>query len=184
MYLSAPVYSQKLAAETVKTLVLPKSEAPPTKQPWRVSAPHTHVKVTAITDRGHAACGQHGLFARQNLEPDSFILPYLGFVHNRSDTNEQSDYDLSLDRELGVGVDAWRMGNEARFINDYRGISTGPNAEFRETFVVGSKTERVMGVFVLGVGKKRPTGIRRGEEILVSYGKGFWAERNSAQDVK
>lgn len=105
----------------------------------------------------------------------------MGYVHGPADLDEDSDYDLSLDRELGVGVDASKMGNEARFINDYRGVSTGPNAEFRLVFIdVGKgQVEKRMGVFVLSAGKsgKRAKGIEKGKEILVSYGKGFWAER-------
>jgi hypothetical protein len=113
-------------------------------------------------------------------------LPYLGYVHNQIDIDDTSDYDLSLDREHGIGVDATTMGNEARFINDYRGVSTAPNAEFRDIFFdIGTgKVEKRVGVFVLSAGKsgKRAKGIGRGHEILVSYGKGFWTERQSTQE--
>jgi hypothetical protein len=109
----------------------------------------------------------------------------LGYVHDQTDTDEASDYDLSLDRELGIGVDASKMGNEARFINDYRGVAAAPNAEFRDIHVdIGSgKVERRVGVFVLSAGKsgKRAKGIGRGQEILVSYGKGFWTERQATE---
>lgn len=115
-----------------------------------------------------------------------------------------SDYDLSLHRELGVGIDASTCGNEARFINDYRGIRATPNARFEEHWVrlplsrgppreswprdVGGdakrwKWELRMGVCVLGIrrdgkgGGKR--GILAGDEIVVSYGKGFWRERRA-----
>ena len=115
------------------------------------------------------------------------ILFYIGIVHGNEDTDVTSDYDLSLDRELGLGVDAATAGNEARFINDYRGITDrGPNAEFREVWVETSKGkyEKRMGVFVLPAGKsgKRAAGIKKGEEILVSYGKGFWNGRRDAGD--
>jgi hypothetical protein len=100
--------------------------------------------------------------------------------------DETSDYDLSLDRESGIGVDASKMGNEARFMNDYRGVAAGPNAEFRDVLVdVGfGIVEKRMGIFVLSTGKsgKRAKGIERGEEILVNYGKGFWAERQPAAE--
>lgn len=97
-----------------------------------------------------------------------------------------SDYDLTLGpRELGIGIDASRQGNEGRFVNDFRGVrDTGPNAEFREVWVTigvgkSKRIERWMGVFVLPAGKsgKNVKGIRKGEEIVVSYGKGFWQER-------
>jgi hypothetical protein len=44
--------------------------------------------------------------------------------------------------------------------------------------------EKRVGVFVLSAGKsgKRAKGIGRGQEILVSYGKGFWTERQSMEE--
>lgn len=143
--------------------------------------PSPNVRITTISDKSHPACGQRGLFTAQHLEPNSFILCYIGYVHGREDSDARSDYDLSLDRDLEIGVDASIMGNEARFINDYRGIGSGPNAEFREIWIdIGhGRVEKRMGVYVLTAGKsgKRAKGISKGQEILVSYGKGFWIER-------
>ncbi|KAK8437568.1 hypothetical protein IWX49DRAFT_549770 [Phyllosticta citricarpa] len=148
-------------------------------------SPNPNVLITPITTTGHPACGQAGLFARAALPPATLILTYSGTLHTRDDADAASDYDLSLDRELGVGVDAARGGNEARFVNDYRGVPgvAAPNAEFGDVWVEvdGKRVERRMGVWVLGKGKNakglRARGIRKGEEILVSYGKGFWRER-------
>jgi len=118
--------------------------------------------------------------------PDSFIICYLGYVHSQEDTDLSSDYDLSIDRELNIGIDATHMGNEARFINDYRGIGPAPNAEFRDIWIdVGQGVlEKRIGVYVLSAGKsgKRAKGITKGAEILVSYGKGFWHERQREHD--
>lgn len=186
LYLQVPTYSKKLKSDTLAALIIPKPDLPANKQTLKSSGPYANIKITSISSPSHPANGQHGLFASQHLRPDSFILPYLGYVHDQSDTDEASDYDLSLDREHGVGVDASRMGNEARFMNDYRGVSAGPNAEFRDVFIdLGNNTvEKRMGIFVLSAGKsgKRAKGIGKGEEILVSYGKGFWSERLGMQD--
>jgi len=69
-----------------------------------------------------------------------------------------------------------------RFINDYRGVAEAPRAEFRDIFVdIGNgKVEKRIGVFVLSAGKsgKRAKGIPKGQEILISYGKGFWGARS------
>lgn len=149
------------------------------------------VKVVTITDTNHPACGQRGLYAAEHLIPDAFIIAYRGHVHNNSlsDTDPHSDYDLSLDRDLGLSVDARRSGNEARFANDYRGILERPNAEFRDCFIQvpcpkrseGFRWERRVGIFVLSAGKAglRKKGIRQGEEIVVSYGKGYWEGRKT-----
>jgi SET domain-containing protein len=147
-----------------------------------------NVAITAIALADHPAHGQCGLFARRHLAPDTLILFYIGIIHGKEDMDPTSDYDLSLDRDLGVGVDASKAGNEARFINDYRGVTQkGPNAEFREVWVDCGKGryERRMAVYVLSAGKskKRAGGIKKGEEILVSYGKGFWSERQHNEDL-
>ncbi|KAF2268601.1 hypothetical protein CC78DRAFT_378828 [Lojkania enalia] len=183
-YLHAPSYSKKIQDEALNAIVFPKSNLSAHETLQHAAGPFAIIKIVRITDSSHPAYGQHGLFASKHLAPDSFVLPYLGYVHDKTDTDDESDYDLSLDRHYGIGVDASRMGNEARFINDYRGVSTkGPNAEFRDLFVdIGNgKVEKTMGVFVLRAGKsgKRAKGIAKGEEILVSYGKGFWTERQT-----
>jgi hypothetical protein len=170
----------------VNQLISRKSDLPAGTQVWKTSGPYGNVRITPVTDVSHPAYGQHALCTTQHLLPDTFIMPYLGYVHNQKDIDETSDYDLSLDREFGIGVDATTMGNESRFINDYRGVSTAPNAEFRDIFFdIGTgKVDKRVGVFVLSAGKsgKRAKGIGRGQEILVSYGKGFWSERQSTQE--
>lgn len=142
----------------------------------------TLVKITLITNPSHPANGQSGLFAVKDLKPDTFILRYQGEVHLTSDSetdpHANSNYDLSLDRYLGIGIDAEKMGNEARFINDFRGIGERANAEFREVWDERLR-ERGIGVFVVPERRdaKGKGGIKKGEEILVSYGKGFWGAR-------
>lgn len=186
IYLTKPSYAKSLDLDSI-TFTLSSSNPNPKE---RSTIPSTHkpgpcpsVKIALITNAAHPAYGQHGLFAGRHLPPDCFILFYIGYVHGRDDVNESSNYDLSLDRELGVGVDATRMGNEARFINDYRGVrDAGPNAEFRDCLYEGTekgKFEKRIGIYVLSKGKsgKRSAGIGKGEEILVSYGKGFWSHR-------
>ncbi|KAK4170604.1 hypothetical protein QBC36DRAFT_201075, partial [Triangularia setosa] len=153
------------------------------------------------------AFGQSGLFATQHLSPGSLILPYLGEYHPGSGPGLQnsdgydyskSDYDLWLDREGDVAVDAARCGNEARFVNDYRGVpyhppppgpgakqpkqqKGRPNAEFRVAWDE-RRQERVMSVWVLPEGKKGLNkGVERGGEVLVSYGRGFWEERRRGE---
>lgn len=153
------------------------------------SGPISHIKITNITDQTHPAFKQQGLFAGKNLEPNSFIIVYCGHMHGPDDlTSQDSDYDLMLDRDLNIGIDASRIGNEARFINDYRGVrAVGPNAEFRDIWIdLGhGQVLKGIGVFVLTAGNSkggkdpgRSKGIKKGDEILVSYGKGFWSHRS------
>ncbi|KAF1985804.1 hypothetical protein K402DRAFT_413086 [Aulographum hederae CBS 113979] len=178
-YLEKPVYSKFVTPDMRKELQNPSSPDPVIIKQTK-AGPTALVQISPISDPAHPAKGQHGLLAAQHLPPDSFILFYLGHVHAKEDADSESDYDLSLDRELGIGVDATMMGNEARFINDYRGIASRPNAEFRNVWAdSGGMLEKRMAVFVFSAGKsgKRSKGVAKGEEILVSYGKGFWTER-------
>ena len=125
---------------------------------------------------------------------------------------KSSDYDLWLlhlgSSQTDLAIDAARCGNEARFINDYRGIPNPafppgyipqskkekdqiflkrPNAEFKVVWDPIRK-ERAMAVYVLpapkrAVGKAREVGIKGGEEVVVSYGKGFWEGRRGEEGM-
>lgn len=190
-YLSEQTYSKAVTPE--QRIALSRS-TPETVSYARIAAealklPCALVEIRIISNTKHPACSQRGLFAAQNLEPDSFICLYLGYVHTNSlsDTDPHSDYDLAYDKEGGLSIDSAHCGNESRFANDYRGIAERPNIEFRDCLVQvksekradGMKWERRVGIFVLPAGKagKRQGGIKAGEEILVNYGKGFWEGR-------
>lgn len=153
------------------------------------------MKIQPISDPDHPANGQHGLFAARDLKPGTWIVAYLGRVHSDAPeaTDPQSDYDLWLDRDAGIAVDAAKAGNEARFVNDYRGVrSDGPNAEFGTAWCE-RWGQLCVGFWVRGAGKakvgkgkgksSRQEGIKKGEEILVSYGKGFWEGRMAEEDA-
>jgi len=194
-YLTTPAYSQTLNPTHLQILRTRSTDSLPLP-PNNPKGPSPLVKITPISLPSHPAYGQSGLFAVKDLKPGSFILQYVGEIHASPNSNPDpesgtesnskiidphanSNYDLSLDRNHGLGIDADQKGNEARFINDYRGVAERPNAEFREVWDEGRK-ERGMGVWVLG-GKGRERGIRRGEEVVVSYGRGFWGARKSDQ---
>jgi len=133
------------------------------------------VVIRKISDAWHPANGQRGLFAKAKINRNTFILDYFGEVH--VDDRGDSDYDLSLCRKqfsegvnFSVGIDAAQMGNEARFINDYRGIKGRPNALFKER-----RTRE--GELRMSIWSGSET-IKKGEEILVSYGKSWWGARH------
>ncbi|KAJ6442013.1 nucleoporin SONB [Purpureocillium lavendulum] len=180
-YLKAPLHSKELSATQLASL----RSRPADLSAIPASAtltPSPNVKIQPIRDPSHPANGQYGLFAAQNLKPGAFILAYLGRVHAGGASSEESDYDLWLSRDDdggdGLAVDAASEGNEGRFVNDYRGVGERANAVFGTAFCE-RWGEVCMGVWVLG-GKNAAKGIRKGEEILVSYGKGFWEERLKA----
>lgn len=218
-FLTRPAYSPALTSAQLRALRTRPApadcpdlrEVPASLPP----GPCASVRITPISDPAHPACGQAGLFAARALPAAALVLPYLGVVHpgraaSRGDEDEHaaSDYDLWLDRggggddDGGVAVDASARGNEARFVNDYRGVpgARRPNAEFAEVWDARTG-ERGMAVFVLPAGKRRERergkggggggsgkrgqggGIAKGEEILVSYGKGFWGKRREEEEM-
>ncbi|KAH0354240.1 hypothetical protein KCU81_g1201, partial [Aureobasidium melanogenum] len=184
-YLRRPKISPAVPAIALKILNTPTAA---TASFTRFSAdalsfPNPDVRIVPLNDPDHPANGQYGLAAMKHFHPGNFILPYIGRLHTNKpeDTDPDSEYDISLDRDLDLAQDAAKSGNEARFINDYRNIADAPNAEFRDIWVqtAEKKWERWIGIFTVTTGKSgmRRNGIRPGEEILVSYGKGFWKDK-------
>ncbi|PPQ66116.1 hypothetical protein CVT26_010917 [Gymnopilus dilepis] len=128
------------------------------------------VVIRAILTDSHPAKGQFGLFAAQKIPPKSHIVDYIGELH--CDERPESDYDLCLCRfadGVSVGVDARAMGNEARFVNDYRGVQSKPNAVFLDR-------RTATGELRMSIWSSSGE-IKKGEEILVSYGKSWWRSR-------
>lgn len=138
------------------------------------AGPVRRVRIKEIQDPSHPAHGQFGLFATQALSPKSHLLNYIGVVTVDGKESKSSDYTMSFIRGQphcqDLVIDAEQTGNEARHINDYRGISDKPNAEFQNYRDSNGKV--YVGVFVLN------EKIKKGAEILVSYGKGFWRARS------
>ncbi|KAJ3237309.1 hypothetical protein HDU81_009645 [Chytriomyces hyalinus] len=102
--------------------------------------------------------------------------------------------------EIRLAVDGQMIGNEGRMVNDARGVpcnafeqfdrrskkavkkpqnpefahfasKSKPNVEFR-SYVSSKNGEMRMGFFCCS-----PSGIRAGQELLISYGKGYWLSR-------
>ncbi|KAK6967021.1 hypothetical protein R3P38DRAFT_2672217 [Favolaschia claudopus] len=126
-YISTCTYHSSVSPATRVFLTQGESAAPKT-----FDGPSS-VAIKRISDSAHPAHGQFGLFAAKKIKPHAHIVDYVGEIHC---DERESDYDLSLFRSatLNVGIDACRMGNEGRFVNDYRGIpgQDKPNAVFVE----------------------------------------------------
>ncbi|POY76316.1 hypothetical protein BMF94_0511 [Rhodotorula taiwanensis] len=187
-YLSTPVPSRLLSPQDRLTYCSP---CPPSGLP---NAP-PKLSIRKISDPGHPANGQSGLFnvTGKPIPRGTWLRDYVGWVHTEDEADLRSDYDLSLDRrvirdERGdvvrvdvIGIDATKMGAEARFVNDYRGVPgfVRPNAvfELREWDLPSStKAEPKKGIrMAVWAG---PHGIDKGAEICVSYGRGFWQKRS------
>lgn len=123
-----------------------------------------------------------GLFALKTLKPKAYLFDYLGCYvqddlldgHATEEVKdveavrmEESDYVLHLYSDLNI--DAGKMGNEARFINDFRGVAPRPNVYF-ETYYDPTTDQLRAGVFSM----QHP--IAPGEELVTTYGvENYWA---------
>lgn len=137
------------------------------------------VKAGRITDPQHPAFGQCGLFAAKKLLPGQFVLDYRGVVTRSQHESKTSDYTLAFveDGPELLTLDAESAGNEARFINDFRGCPPQqPGVPSRANVRFQARTDargvRHMGVYVLN-----GVTVAKGQELLLSYGKGYWIAR-------
>ncbi|KAF9098650.1 hypothetical protein BGX23_005716 [Mortierella sp. AD031] len=121
----------------------------------------------------HPVLGSYGLFATKTLRPGLHLLDYISLVAPDEYADPDSDHTLYLSNDLNL--DASVHGNHGRFVNDFRGVRSqeqGPNVGwdlYRDT-----ETGQIrMGCKVLKL-------IRKGEEILCTYGKAYWKSRGVA----
>ncbi|KIJ68670.1 hypothetical protein HYDPIDRAFT_82525 [Hydnomerulius pinastri MD-312] len=177
-FISSPRYHSSVLAATrsfITNGAPHASHPPPPKSLDSSRAINPLVRIKHISDPSHPARGQYGLFALKKLPARTHIIDYIGEVHCQE--RPDSDYDLSLYRSqdgVNVGVDASALGNEARFVNDYRGIQGKPNAAFVEYRTTAGELR--MSIWSTG------DIIKKGDEILVSYGKSWWRCRNGGHD--
>eukprot|EP00466_Bigelowiella_natans_P019624 jgi/Bigna1/144574/aug1.89_g19282 len=124
------------------------------------------VRIRVIEDENHPAYRQRGLFAAGTIKPRTHIIDYVGKILPESKESQTSDYIIAFTENLSI--DAEKHGNESRFINDFRGTGGKQNVKF-DTYESQEGTR--LGVFSM----KEP--VRKGEELLVTYGRGFWKAR-------
>lgn len=124
------------------------------------------VQIKKIQDPKHPANGEFGLFSLKTIPPKTYILDYKGVITSEEYASQASDYILHFDGEYSI--DAQWKGNEARFLNDYRGIQAKQDVQFQ--LYRDSDSIVHMGVFSIKE-------IKKGQEICINYGKGFWKNR-------
>jgi len=124
------------------------------------------VEIQKITDPAHPVCGECGLFAKATLLQGAVIGEYTGTV--KLTDSKASGYASILfdDENIKVDVEGAQVGNEFRFVNDYRGTPAGkPNVKFSSSVV-----NQEYHIFVVTINK-----INCGKELLADYGSTYWA---------
>lgn len=130
-----------------------------------------------IADADHPACGQHGLCAAVDLVCGAWVLDYGGTVSLKSDQDASSEYACEFGEKGELTLDATHWGTEARFINDYRNTGCAQNVEFHMRR--DRRGELRQGVYV-----SARQGVKAGEELLISYGQGFWRTRIGSMSME
>ena len=118
------------------------------------------VRWQLITDEKHPAKGEHGLFTTRKLEKGQHIIDYLGYVSLKGNESQTSDYTASFGDDNELALDAEKMGNEARMINDFRNTGRRANALFDQ--YRDAAGDMKLGVFVGRKGEWRVRGGRGG----------------------
>ena len=136
----------------------------------RAARPGTRTFSAVVTEAHHPARGQFGLFAAHNLACGAWVIDYVGAVALGENEDKKSDYVCDFGEQSELALDAKSVGNEGRFVNDYRNTGHLPNVEFR--LRRDRRGELRQGIFVCS-----KQGVRQGEELLISYGKSYWRPR-------
>ena len=136
----------------------------------RAARPGRRTISAVVTEPHHPAAGQCGLFAAADLAHGTWVVDYVGAVSLGEHEDKTSDYVCDFGEHSELALDAQRVGNEGRFVNDYRNTGKHANVEFR--LRRDRRGELRQGIFVCAKG-----GVREGEELLISYGKGYWRSR-------
>ncbi|TPX32225.1 hypothetical protein SmJEL517_g04656 [Synchytrium microbalum] len=164
-----------ITAITITTTTSPQANLLDSLEIHAVEDVPKSVVIRPIAAQSHPANGQYGLFAAKKIAPYAHVLNYNGLVVLDEHASPTSDYCFRVNSFLAI--DAEFCGSQARFINDYRGVAQRANAEFK-VFRDAKKGGVCVGVFSL------KEGIGKGQEILLSYGKGFWKARAAVEDVE
>ncbi|KAG8457061.1 hypothetical protein KFE25_004372 [Diacronema lutheri] len=152
----------------------------------RKRRPCARVRVERIDEPAHPACGQCGLFAAVPLPCGARACDYVGTVRAPPPDGppvacapaaaDKSDYELDFGAHSELSLDAHIVGNEGRFLNDFRNTGRPPNVEFR------LRADRA-GALRQGIFVSAKRGVEAGDELLVSYGKPYWRARVGSLDA-
>lgn len=115
-----------------------------------------------LLKKAHAEEG-FGIFAAQDIEPETLIAPYTGTILKKKNTSHRI-YGIGLSRDFII--DAETTGNLTRYINhSYFPNSTG-------TLLIDKKSKKVQfWIKALAL-------IKKNEEIRLNYGQDYWNALN------
>jgi len=110
----------------------------------------------------------YGVFATEDIPPYSTLHHYAGVLMLDDDINPDHDSTFSFTDYKTFSIDAMEKGNWTRFMNHGSELLPTTNVIPWEHYI--SEGPRV--VFTTG-----RFGVKKGEQLLYSYGDDYWTER-------
>lgn len=114
----------------------------------------------------------YGVFAKEDIPPYSTLCQYTGLLMLDDEINPDHDSTFSFTDYKSFSIDAAKHGNWARFMNHCAEGEMKNNAIPWEHYL--ERGPRI--VFTSG-----PYGIKKGEQILYSYGDDYWVDKKCVQ---
>jgi hypothetical protein len=131
---------------------------------------YTHLKLIdglTIKSKGSVDTKGKGLFAARAFKKDEVVAFYTGDIYKPSESSNHSDYVLEIKRDQLL--DAARTNSSpGRLLNDARNSPLQNNCKF-------SINHRSKEITI-----KATRDIKAGEELLLSYGSGYWSKHKAA----
>jgi SET domain-containing protein len=112
----------------------------------------------------------YGVFAKEDIAPYSVLHHYVGEIIPTKNLKAEHDSTFSWELFPDYSIDAMKKGNWCRFMNHCDVGKPGNNAVVWEYYT----KDAPYIVFTSG-----PRGIKKGAQILYSYGEEYWSERKS-----
>ncbi|MCH9621916.1 MAG: hypothetical protein S4CHLAM20_13470 [Chlamydiia bacterium] len=112
----------------------------------------------------------YGVFAKEDIAPYSTLHQYIGEIIPTEKLKEQHDSTFSFELFPDYSIDAMKKGNWTRFMNHADVGKPTNNALVWEYYT--KDAPRL--IFTSG-----PRGIKKGAQILYSYGEEYWENRKS-----
>lgn len=112
----------------------------------------------------------YGVFAKEAIPPYSTLHHYTGLLVHDDDLNPDHDSTFAFSGINNYSLDALNMGNWTRFMN-HSDIGTETN-----NVVAWEYYGKEMPAIVFTSG---PRGIKKGDQLLYSYGDEYWDEKEN-----
>lgn len=110
----------------------------------------------------------YGVFAKEDIPPYSTLTHYAGILMLDKEINVNHDSTFSFSDYKAFSIDGAKQGNWARFMNHCPEKERGNNVIPWEHYI--EKGPRI--VFTAGA-----HGIKRGRQLLYSYGDEYWKDK-------